>query len=100
MNFAWDLKPGRRARRFIHICDSDGKTLRHGPFDQQLFSEPEKAKQVLDYVAIQADDLKSANSIAIGFFDQKRKSSIISNGTQAKRARLTVWQNQAKLQEH
>ena len=91
LNFAWDLKAGRRVKRFIHVCDEQGKVILQGPLDEQLFSEPEKSKQVLDYAALRASELESANSVAIGFFDQQRKSAMVSNGPQAKRARLTVW---------
>jgi arylsulfatase A-like enzyme len=92
LNFAWDLKAGRRTKRFIHVCDAARKTIVHGPMNEQLFSDTSQDKQIMDYVALRAEELTKAHSVAIGFYDPTRKSSVVVNGSQANRGRLTIWE--------
>ena len=92
LNFALELKPKRRNKQFIRIYDSDGKLISHGRFDQPLDAHTNQSKMILDYVAISADELAKAHSVAIGFSDGLRKASRILNGSQAGKFELTIWQ--------
>ena len=79
IQMVWALKEARRPTRFIHICDSSGKILRHGPGNQSMFARATGNETVLDRVLISKNQLESAAMLAIGFFGHERKSSPIVN---------------------
>lgn len=92
LNFAWDLKPGRRPVRFVHLCDAKGKIVRQLSGDTAVFAEPERSKTVIDYVAVTPAQMVAVDSVAVGFYDPVRKSAMIANGKAAEKYRLTVWE--------
>ena len=79
IQMAWDLKEGRRPIRFLHICDSQGKILRHGDGNRSMFVRATGNERVLDRVTVSKDQLESAAMLAVGFFGPDRKSSPIVN---------------------
>jgi arylsulfatase A-like enzyme len=92
LNFAWQLKAGRRPVRFVHLCDTDGKIVGQLSGDKTLFSDVDRSKTVVDYIAVTPEQLESADSVAVGFYDPIRKSAVIAGGTSDQKYRLTVWE--------
>lgn len=92
LNFAWQLKAGRRPVRFVHLCDTEGKIIRQLSGDASIFSDTDQDKTVIDYVAVTPEQLKSADSVAVGFYGPVRKSAAIEGGASDQKYRLTVWE--------
>ena len=92
LNFAWQLKSGRRPVRFVHVCDAEGKLIRQLSGDASIFSEVNQDKTIIDYLAVTPEKLESANSVAVGFYDPVRKSAVVAGGTSNQKYRLTVWE--------
>ena len=90
LKMVWQLKKGRRSTRFIHICDAQGKVIRQGNLNRALFDSVTEDKTVLDSIRLSAEDLRGASSIAIGFYDSKRKSAPIAMPDGTKRYKLKV----------
>ena len=79
VKMVWDLKKNRRPVRFLHICDSSGKILRHANGNRSMFSQASGNEVVLDRVTISREQLDSAGMLAIGFYGPERKSAAIMN---------------------
>ena len=79
IQMVWHLKKGRRPTRFLHICDSDGKILRHGSGNPAVFAYATGNEIVLDRVTVTKEELESAAMLAIGFYGPERKSARIIN---------------------
>ena len=94
LNFAWQLKSGRRPIRFVHLCDTEGQIIRQLNGDNSIFSDIDKDKTIIDYVAVTPEQLESANSVAVGFYDPVRKSAVVSGGPTNQKYRLTVWEKE------
>ena len=93
-NFAWQLKSGRRPVRFVHVCDTEGQIVRQLSGDSSIFSDIDKDKTVIDYIAVTPKQLEAAESVAVGFYDPVRKSAVITGGTSDQKYRLTVWEKE------
>ena len=78
LNFAWQLKSGRRPVRFVHVCDTEGQIVRQLSGDNSIFSDIDKDKTVIDYIAVTPKQLEAAESVAVGFYDPVRKSAVIT----------------------
>ena len=94
LNFAWQLKSGRRPVRFVHVCDTEGQIVRQLSGDNSIFSDINKDKTVIDYIAVTPKQLEAAESVAVGFYDPVRKSAVITGGTSDQKYRLTVWEKE------
>ncbi len=94
LNFAWQLKSGRRPDRFVHLCDTEGTIIKQLSGDKTIFSDVDQDKTVVDYIAVTPEQLESADSVAVGFYDTIRKSAVVANGTTAQKYKLTVWEKQ------
>ncbi|MDA8563365.1 acyltransferase [Mariniblastus sp.] len=81
IQIVWDLKKGRRPNRFLHICDSSGKILRHGGANRSVFARATENGIVLDRVTVSKAELESAAMLAIGFHGPERKSARIVNSS-------------------
>ena len=89
----WHLKEGRRASRFIHICDAQGKVLRQGNLNRALFGLVTDERTVFDSVNLPAESLRDAAFLAVGFYGVQRKSApIMEAGAPTKKYRLQVLQ--------
>ena len=91
LNMVWDLQTGRRPVRFIHVCDADGQIISQVKANAELFGETESRKQILDYVEISSEQMQQAQSVKIGFYDERRKCAWIADGTGLKKWRFDVW---------
>ncbi len=96
LNFAWQLNSGRRPVRFVHLCDTEGQIVRQLSGDNSIFSDIDKDKTVIDYVAVTPEQLELADSVAVGFYDPVRKSAVITGGASDQKYRLTVWEKDDK----
>lgn len=93
LEMVWDLKRGRRPTRFIHICDEQGKILRQGNENRDLFENVSGDRTVLDSVLLTTKELDGAQAIWVGFYDVERKSApVVKNGIATKKHRLKVIQ--------
>ncbi len=93
LELVWKLKTGRRPTRFVHICDAQGKILRHGDTNRHLFENVAGDTTVLDSVLLTAEELADAETIFVGFYCPDRKSApIFENGVATRKRRLKVMQ--------
>ena len=93
LKMVWHLKEGRRASRFIHICDAQGKVLRQGNLNRALFGLVTDERTVFDSVNLPAESLRDAAFLAVGFYGVQRKSApIMEAGAPTKKYRLQVLQ--------
>ena len=93
LEMVWDLKPGRRPIRFIHICDGQGKILRQANQNRDLFENVLGNRTVLDSVLLTTKELDGAEAIWVGFYDVQRKSApLVENGIATTKHRLKVIQ--------
>jgi peptidoglycan/LPS O-acetylase OafA/YrhL len=103
LQMVWDLKQGRRPIRFLHICDAEGKILRHGNDNRAMFSSATGNEVVLDRVTVTPEQLESASMLAIGFYGPERQSAPIANprpGQETHRLRILNLDRQATVQTY
>jgi peptidoglycan/LPS O-acetylase OafA/YrhL len=95
LQFVWQAGTNRQRRLFIHICDAQGKRLRHA----QLANDRSSVTDVIGAVYVQrvtipAADLAAAHSLGVGFFDAKLGSVPVQASAQpqgqAERSRLRI----------
>ena len=91
LNLVWDLQAKRRPVRFVHVCGADGKIISQVKANAELFGETESRKQILDYMKIPSEQMQQAQSVKIGFYDERRKCAWIADGTGLKKWRFDVW---------
>ena len=75
-------------------CHTEGQIIRQLSGDNSIFSDIDNDKTIIDYVAVTPEQLESANSVAVGFYDPVRKSAVITGGTANQKYRLTVWEKE------
>lgn len=92
MQMVWELKPGRRARRFVKLLDDDQQVIGRGSANQGLFSTVNGNATVIDRVRLPAESMAGVSTIAVGFYEPERKSAIVDRGPRSPGNRqLHVW---------
>ena len=93
LSLVWKLYEGRRSDRFVKLLDADEKVIGRGSANSQLFKHATSNETVLDSVEIPAARMKNVELIAVGFFEQGRKASVVDSGPRSNRNRqLNVWE--------
>ena len=92
LNIAWQLNKDRRANRFIHLCDADGKTLRQLRANQSKFQSTDRAARFVESIVMTPEVIGGAEFVAMGFFEKGRGMAPIVDHPSGKRlGRLEVF---------
>jgi len=92
IEMAWQLSSKRREERFIKLLDADLNVVGRGGANRKLFNSVVEDAKVIDRVRIKAKQLANVEIIAVGFFDQQRKSAKVDRGPRSARDRqLHIW---------
>ncbi|MDG2013365.1 MAG: acyltransferase [Pirellulaceae bacterium] len=71
IRMAWLRDRSWSRKRFMHICDQDGKILGQAPLQEKLFARHDPNQQFVDEIVLPKRLVKNADYVALGFWSEE-----------------------------
>ena len=91
IRMAWLRDRAWSRKRFLHVCDQNGKILGQGKMQQDLFSRQYPNQQFVDEIILPKRLVKNADYVALGFWSEELDcAKVLSDAAEMNGCRIKI----------